>query len=614
MQVQNRRTLDTLYHTLYADEIKMMEEAEHEDELYHHGVLGMSWGDKNGPPYPLGGINKKVARVEYKAKKEKERRLKKLQRAAKKARKVKAKNAKQEAEILKKKQKLVKEGDLDKIRKNADLFTNEELQYVIERDDQKRALGSKDERTADEKFELAMKRMAQIGDIAANAGKVLSAAKTGADLLTSFKTAKVKDLEAEDKRLSAIKTEFEMRFKGREDYPEAQRFINATVNNEQYEPSKAEKKVAKQLDKEREAAVKDSKRALKEADERYKEAKKAEKQAEKEADPKYQKKMAEKEQKQALKEAVENADRDRKIAKQEYEKQVKFQQQMDKISQKDTDKRVKDFAKGLDVDDAWRSIKTDNAAKQELKRQFGSVAEETFGKPYTTIGDSSYTHYGSDWATSFLSSGRSWQTYTTQKGWQVTPKKVVATNGTETGNVSGRNAEPVPKRTPDERAQRIAAIRSGVVVGARGNGREYTLPGSRTSWSSKPISSISKTTPEPKSNASVEAEKRAAAIRERMRQDEQRHEAFKSQLKAMQDYHKEEQKREEKIRAGARIGGFKAQRNYYDKVSTWLRDTGGLKTMSSTQYDQLSKASKDVGKRETERLLKEWWDAPKQLL
>jgi hypothetical protein len=112
----------------------------------------------------------------------------------------------------------------------------------------------------------------------------------------------------------------------------------------------------------------------------------------------------------------------------------------------------------------------------------------------------------------------------------------------------------------------------------------------------------------------VEAEKRASAIRERMHQNEQSHEVFKSQLKAMQDYHKEEQKREEKIRSGAQIGGFKAQQNYYDKVSTWLRDTGGLKTMSSTQFDQLSKASKDIGKRETERLLKEWWDAPKQLL
>lgn len=383
MQVQNRRTLDTLYHTLYADEIKMMEEAEHEESLYHHGVEGMSWGDRNGPPYPLGGVDKKVARAEYKAKKEKERRLKKLQKAAKKARKVKAKNAKQEAEILKKKQKLVKEGDLDKIRKNANLFTNEELQYVIERDNQKRSLGSKDERTADEKFELAMKRMAQIGDIAANAGKVLSAAKTGADLLTSFKSAKVKDLEAEDKRLSAIKTEFEMRFKGREDSPEAQRFVNAAVNNEQYEPSKAEKKEAKAKDKARIDATKTS--AL-------------DKKANKVLDKEYAEEIRERNK------AIDKKIKDRKTA----ERKEFFDK----------------FKKDKDGPDDQQKVKKDTAAQQETKRQFGELNNGWESKPYKDTVKTSYTADGSSWAESFLSSGKSWDTYTAQKGWQVTPKKV----------------------------------------------------------------------------------------------------------------------------------------------------------------------------------------------
>lgn len=204
--MKNLMTRDLLVHSVFPE---YFVEDDDDDILEHHGVEGMSWGDRNGPPYPLGGVDKKIARAEYKRKKEKERRLKKLQRAAKKARKAKKKEEERQADILKKKQKLMKKGDLDAIRKNAKLFTNEELQYAIERDEQKRALKGDKERSKDEAMDLAIRRMAQIGDIAASAQKVLAAAKVGAEVVGQFKSNRVKDMEADEKRWNAIAKEFE---------------------------------------------------------------------------------------------------------------------------------------------------------------------------------------------------------------------------------------------------------------------------------------------------------------------------------------------------------------------------------------------------------------------
>lgn len=208
--MKNLMTRDLLIHSVFPE---YFIDDEDDDTLEHHGVDGMSWGDRNGPPYPLGGVNKKIARAEYKRKKEKERRLKKLQKAAKKARKAKKKEEERQADILKKKQKLMQKGDLDAIRKNAKLFTNEELQYAIERDAQKRALRGDKERSKDESMELMMRRMTQIGDMAVSAKKVLDAAKVGAEIVGQYKANKVKDMEANEKKWNAIAKEFDALYK-----------------------------------------------------------------------------------------------------------------------------------------------------------------------------------------------------------------------------------------------------------------------------------------------------------------------------------------------------------------------------------------------------------------
>lgn len=110
------------------------------DELRHHGVEGMSWGERNGPPYPLGGLDKKVARAEAKRKKARERALEKARKAAKKKRKAEARDARREEREARQeekdqllKEKLLKKGDLDAIRKHRKLFTTQELIDAVNR-------------------------------------------------------------------------------------------------------------------------------------------------------------------------------------------------------------------------------------------------------------------------------------------------------------------------------------------------------------------------------------------------------------------------------------------------------------------------------------------------
>lgn len=234
--MQNQKTLENLYRLAYADEIKTAEESE--EELYHHGVLGMSWGDRHGPPYPLSGIDKKVARAEAKRKREKERRIKKLQRAAKKARRQKKRDERKQEKIAKLKQKIAKKGDIEALKKYSKYFTNEEIQYIVERHDQLKNADRPTNRqlSKEERMENFLKRSAQFAQIAANAAQVAGAVKAGADALSAAKSATLKDVERSDKEWGRIQKEFEMRLKLDKD--DAKGFLDAVTSGRSYIPNR----------------------------------------------------------------------------------------------------------------------------------------------------------------------------------------------------------------------------------------------------------------------------------------------------------------------------------------------------------------------------------------
>lgn len=101
------------------------------DELYHHGILGMSWGHKNGPPYPLDKKDyssaekkaaRKAARAEKRAAKKEKKKIKHDLKQQKKADKIEAKR-----------QEILRTGSLKEVRKLKGNMSNQEYQDVFKR-------------------------------------------------------------------------------------------------------------------------------------------------------------------------------------------------------------------------------------------------------------------------------------------------------------------------------------------------------------------------------------------------------------------------------------------------------------------------------------------------
>ena len=156
-------------------------------ELKHHGIKDMSWGVRNGPPYPLSGAAKKMSTFLRKKKKQ--------YAVASRAKKA-LKEQKHLDQINLKKQKLLAKGNMEAISKNASLFTNEELAAALARNQLMiEAKHAPNRRKAPDPhaFDTLVNMTDKIGQAAKNISPALDVAVKVADLVKKDKDIKAQD-------------------------------------------------------------------------------------------------------------------------------------------------------------------------------------------------------------------------------------------------------------------------------------------------------------------------------------------------------------------------------------------------------------------------------------
>lgn len=179
------------------------------DELEHHGVKGQSWGEKNGPPYPLSrGKDGRVTQTQKKKKQSLLARAKanhqkkvKAKERAKKAAERKKQKAKEAEENLSKeelREKLLKSTDPKFIAKHVDLLDTREIKDRLDRIDTEKRLKDllkTDKKKVDKGMKFATdlaKNVATIADATSKAAKAYNDVVDATDKQNKVKREKIK--------------------------------------------------------------------------------------------------------------------------------------------------------------------------------------------------------------------------------------------------------------------------------------------------------------------------------------------------------------------------------------------------------------------------------------
>ncbi len=148
-----------------------------EGSLEHFGILGMHWGQRNGPPYPLNSKISTGKRLKKGSGGGSGSITRKRRRALRKARKARAKNLKIKTMEKQTKEEIIKNKDLNAMLKDVNKFTNQEINDMLNRLDIERRLADKVKeieranRTTGQKIKEGIKESAKEG--AAKGGKQL---------------------------------------------------------------------------------------------------------------------------------------------------------------------------------------------------------------------------------------------------------------------------------------------------------------------------------------------------------------------------------------------------------------------------------------------------------